>query len=347
MSAEILITGGTGFLGRQILKALHRAQVPAAALVRRVEGCPIPGWREEVGEVALIPGDLGDPSAWVTHPALRGVKVIIHGAAIVAHQRPADPQLAEVNVEGTLQIIRAAQRLRAENGEARVIFISSSGTVGCSRHADLRADEHALFAEETAGRWPYYASKIQAEREGRQLAAVLEVPLTIIRTPVLLGPEDHRYRSVEHVNRVLQGRVPFIPSGGMHFTDVRDVAEALVRLTAKEAWRPIYHFPGHESSLAAFFEKVAELGRTGFERKKVPTWLLRGVAGATESLKRKGPFEAPSWLPDPVVLEMATCHWGLSTLWTHEELDYHPRPARQTLADTIEWLRRNPPPRRH
>lgn len=44
-------------------------------------------------------------------------------------------------------------------------------------------------------------------------------------------------------------------------------------------------------------------------------------------------------LPDPVVLEMATCHWGLSTLWSHKELDYRPRAPRQTLVDTVHFIR--------
>jgi hypothetical protein len=48
-------------------------------------------------------------------------------------------------------------------------------------------------------------------------------------------------------------------------------------------------------------------------------------------------------LPDPVVLEMATCFWGLSSLFA-QELGYAPRPGRQTLCDTVNWLRANPAP---
>jgi nucleoside-diphosphate-sugar epimerase len=274
---------------------------------------------------------------------LAAIETVLHSAAIVAHHRPADPRLAEVNVAGTLQVIRAARALGNRPEGARVVFISSSGTVGCYRHNDLRADEHAPFADAVVGRWPYYASKIQAERESRKLAEKLGVPYSIVRLPVLLGPDDHRRRSTEHVARVLEGRVPFVPDGGMHFTDVRDVAAALARLAVKPQWQATYHFPGHQSSLAAFFTQVAEVGNLKFERPPVPTWLLRGVAGATESLAKTPKFQRPRWLPDPVVLEMAACHWGLTTLWTHAELDYRPRPARQTIADTVHWLRQQPP----
>ena len=47
--------------------------------------------------------------------------------------------------------------------------------------------------------------------------------------------------------------------------------------------------------------------------------------------------------PDPVVLEMACCFWGLASLFAHE-LGYAPRPGRQTLCDTVDWLRANPAP---
>lgn len=337
MSAEVLVTGGTGFLGRQILGALHRAGVPAAALVREPKGGPIAQWSAEVGAVSLVPGEVNQPTAWQAHPALAKVRTIIHSAAIVIHGRPADPQLAEVNVAGTLNVVRAAAALGA-----RVIFVSTSGTVGCYRHADLRADEHAPFAEATVGRWPYYASKIQAERESRRLAEKLGVPFTVARPPVLLGPDDHRGRSTEHVARVLDGRIPFVPEGGMHFTDVRDLAAALVVLAHRETWRPTYHFPGHESPLGAFFQQVAEVGGLHLDRPTAPGWLLKGLARGTDKLARLPRYQRPRWLPDPVVLEMAAHHWGLSSLWTEAELGYRARPARQTLADTIHWLRQQP-----
>ena len=44
---------------------------------------------------------------------------------------------------------------------------------------------------------------------------------------------------------------------------------------------------------------------------------------------------------------MATCFWGLSSLFAHE-LGYVPRPGRQTLCDTVNWLRAHPaPPGKH
>lgn len=319
----VLITGATGFLGYHVLAALRTAGVEAHALVRDLAAWPR-DWAAELGNVTRVPGSPIDATTW---PARGSYRAIVHAAGIVAHTRSDPAEMIRVNVEGARAAIRAAARLGA-----RAILISSSGTVGCFAHPAVTADEHAPFAEALVARWPYYASKIRAEREARDLATRLGVELSIVRPPVLLGPHDHRQRSTGHVARVLAGRVPFIPSGGMHFTDVRDAAAAIARMTLRPTVRSIYHLPGTASSLAEFFAAVGEVSGVQVPARRAPAWLLHSVARAT------GRVAIPH-VPDPVVLEMATRFWGLSTLWSHTELDYAPRAARQTLSDTVSWLR--------
>jgi nucleoside-diphosphate-sugar epimerase len=238
------------------------------------------------------------------------------------------------NVESTLQTVRAAKDLGA-----RVVFMSSSGTVGCFKHPDLTADEHAPYAEGVVSRWPYYASKIEAERQAQRLADKLGVELVIARMPVLLGPKDHRFRSTGHVLRVLEGRIPAVPPGGMHFADIRDVAAATARLTQLPRVRSVYHFPGTQASLSAFFKMVCEVSGAKVTERKLPGWLLLQIASGIERWSDTARLPGTARWPDPVVLEMSTCHWGISSLWTHAELDYAPRLARQTLSDTVAWVR--------
>ncbi len=326
MKAEVLVTGASGYLGRHLMTAFKESGVPAAALVRKSP--------ERTLDAVIIEGTPLAAQTWQGAAAEAKVHTIVHAAAIVRHSRTASEDMIEVNVGGTLEVVRAAKEIGA-----RVLLVSTSGTVGCYRHADLAADEHAPFSETLAGRWPYYGSKIRAEREGRQLADKLGVPFFVARLPVLLGPDDHGRRSTGHVSRVLQNRVPFIPSGGMHFTDVRDVAAAIVRLTQKKSPRSIYHFPGTATSLAGIFNLVCEVSGATVTTRRAPALLLNSVASVSDRLIRGWSWRPPHWLPDPVILEMAACHWGLSTLWTHSDLGYSPRPARQTLNDTVTWLR--------
>ena len=333
MKRTLLLTGATGFLGRHITAECIAQGVPVVALVRDAGTWP-PAWSEGVGESRGLLGSPMEPRNWLEQPGLSDVGTVMHAAGVVRHSRQGAEDTEHVNVESTLQMVRAAHALGA-----RFVLISTSGAVGCFRSPEHVADEHAPFVEGTVGAWPYYLSKIRAEREGRKLADKLGVPMTVIRPPMLLGPGDHRRRSTSQVSRVIERRLPFVPSGGLHFTDIRDVASALVRLTQLESPRDVYHFPGTDLPLSAFFQMVGEVAGEPVRARSASRPLLQGIATATEHLRRVTNVPLPAWLPDPVVLEMASHYWGLSTLWTHTDLGYAPRLPRQTLADTVEWLR--------
>ena len=322
-----LVTGATGFLGRQILAALGRTGVERLALVRDEKAWLSQPWHAELGAVTTLVGGPLSPEAWVERAASHDVSCIFHTAGMVHHSRHSPNEMIELNVRGTLQMVRAAHKLGA-----RLVFVSSSGTVGCFRSQQDAADEDAPFAERLVSRWPYYVSKIRAEREARRLADELGVELVIVRPPVLLGPDDHRHRSTSYVHKVMLRKVPAVPPGGMHFTDVRDVAAAVARLASLPAPRPIYHFPGTASSLRQFFDMVSDVAGSAAIRRPMPRW-------AAFTLAKVGSLSArrPAWLPDPVVLEMSTCYWGLTSRY-HADLDYRPRSAQATLQDTVSWL---------
>lgn len=334
MAADVLLTGATGFLGRHLTGALRAAEMPAVALVRATHEWPPADWSEGVSGTTALFGSPLRPSDWLSRAESTGARTIVHAAAVVRHSREATDEVMRFNVEGTLNMVRAAKTLGA-----RMVLVSAGGTVGCFHRPDLVADEHAPHNEEAVGQWPYYRSKIEAERQATRLAEKLDVPLTIVRLPVLLGPQDHRRRSTGHVARALENHLPFMPTGGIHFTDVRDVAAALVRLCRKPSSRPVYHLPGTHTTLAAFYQMVAEVSGHTVASRHAPRPFVHGVAIAAERVKRVARMPLPRWLPDPVVLEMSSRYWGLSTLFSHTELDYRARLPRQTLVDTVEWLR--------
>ena len=325
---RVLVTGATGFLGRHVLRALRAAGLPRAVLVREASAWHSQPWTREAGHVTVIEGNPLDADRWRNDPALQGVRSIIHGAGVVSHSRKSPEEMMRVNVDGTLAMVHAAKAIGA-----RLVFVSSSGTVGCFPFKDMTADEDSPYAEPLVSGWPYYVSKIRAERDSRRLAAHLGVEISIVRPPVLLGPDDHRHRSTGYVKKVLENKVPAVPRGGMHFTDVRDVAAALVRLCELENPRPVYHLPGQAMSLREFFDMVIEVSGAKPIRRPMPPWAALGLAKVAGLAPRR-----PSWIPDPVVLEMSLCYWGLSSLYAHE-LGYAPRSARQTLSDTVAWLR--------
>jgi len=330
-----LVTGASGFLGRHLLEELDRptpTPTPTAgsgrclALVRDRAGWEAMDWTRRLRRVDLVEGDLAQTGWW------ENIRVggIFHLAALVSHRpRDAEP-VRRTNVGGTLDMVRLAARLRC-----RVVFVSSSGTVGCFRDPGAAADEAAPFCEAEVRRWPYYRSKIDAEREGRSLAADLGVEFVILRPPVLLGPGDHRRRSVRHVLRLLEGRLPFLIEGGMHFADVRDVAPVLRRAMELPHPRPVYNLPGTQCSIREFYAMIADLAGVEPPRRTMPYRLAWLLAAAADRL-------GLAVLPEPGLVEMASHYWGLTSRYAGPELGFRCRPGRETLADTIAWLRENP-----
>ncbi|MEC9070776.1 MAG: hypothetical protein VX938_00295, partial [Myxococcota bacterium] len=132
--------------------------------------------------------------------------------------------------------------------------------------------------------------------------------------------------------KAMTRRLPFLISGGIHFIDIRDASRALVEAMRCDKARPVYHLSGTSCSIGDFFRMVEEISgvpKPPVELPYRPAWLL---ARATRKL---------GWLPDPVVIEMASKYWNVDSRYATEDLGYQSRDAYETLTDTVDWLRAN------
>jgi dihydroflavonol-4-reductase len=322
---RILVTGAGGFLGSHLLPKLPGALV----LVRTRERGESIGRLGGCNETIPIVGDVQDPSPW--RPSVEDVTTLVHMAALVRHSRRRADEVYRTNVEGTLAMVRLAAELGA-----RLVFVSTSGTVGCFSTPDPEADEGAAYCGDAIRLWPYYDSKMRAEIQARELAGKLGVELVIVRLPILLGPGDHIGRSTSLVERIITGRQRFLMRGGITFTDVRDVATGLVAIVGTHNPRAVYHLSGTNWTLGEFFLRCAELSGGELPRTFLPAILARTAARLAGGLSRI--LHSHSLLPDPVLVEMASHYWGFRSRWSHE-IGFVARPAENTLCDTISWLR--------
>ncbi len=340
LAGTFLVTGATGFLGRQVISALHgnHPQAKALNLVRSVATWRGYDWTTPFDRVDLISGSVTKPDGWFDDPRLDGINGILHLAALVRHSRNEPYDIYETNVEGTLNMVRLAARKKC-----RMIFVSTSGTVGCFKSPKAWADENSAYCEQEVADWPYYHSKILAERQARQLAKDLGVELVIIRPPVMLGPGDHRFRSTGHIIKHILRKLPFLLHGGIHFTDIRDASTAILSAMQHPRPRPIYHLEGTACGVVQFFDMIEQV--SGIPRPSPvlpfhPAWVL-ALIDERVGIITKG--EALHLLPDPVVVEMASRYWDVRSLWAEDELGYVARDGLTTLRDTVGWLKDNHP----
>jgi predicted dehydrogenase/nucleoside-diphosphate-sugar epimerase len=170
---QILLTGGTGFLGRAVSRELVRLGCGVRVIARRA---PAP-WDRTPG-VDYVVGDL---SGAQLQDALRGMDVVLHAAAETA----GGWQEHELNSIGaTERVIRAA----AEAGVRRVIHVSSLAVLSSAGGRPIDESTPLLADSRSAG--PYVWGKLESERLAKDLAAQLGLDLRIVRPGAIVDYQN-------------------------------------------------------------------------------------------------------------------------------------------------------------
>lgn len=219
-----LVTGGTGFVGAHVVRALLARGAGVRCLVRRtsrrsnLEGLP----------VEIVEGDLSDPASLVR--AMRGVSTLYHVAADYRLWSKDPGELYRANAGGTENILSAASAA----GVARVVYTSTVGALGLTKDGSP-ADETTPVSRDTiVGH--YKKSKFDAERVAEAYAAK-GLPVVIVNPSTPVGELDVKptptgQMIVDYLNR----RLPAYVDTGLNLVDVRDVAAG--HLLAAEKGRP-------------------------------------------------------------------------------------------------------------
>jgi nucleoside-diphosphate-sugar epimerase len=339
----VLVTGGSGFVGRHLIDGLEAdpSVDQIVVLIRNPVAWSDLPWAKHYKKVKLLEGGLHDLTQWESSPLIRKLNGVFHLAAMVAHNRREREAVFRTNVDGSISMAKLAQRKAC-----RMVYVSTSGTVGCFKDANKKADEHAKYVHDTVGRWPYYASKIKAEQQLLEMSKN-GLDLVIIRPPIMLGPGDHRYRSTGLLLKFLNRKLPMVIRGGFPMVDVRDAAAAIQKAMNLAAPQNIYHLPGEQPSIDELFSMLEQISGVPAPTLHLPEKVVLAIARFDEWLGMKLRGEPLALVPDPVVIEMGTSYWGLSSLFAAEDLDFKPRSARTTLIDTVAWLREHPPSEDH
>jgi len=348
----ILVTGGTGFLGEHLLRALQGCGQPVRVLCRE----PTPELAE-LG-VSVYQGDLVGPlsrtelAAKGATPesvqaygaaaqddalcaALDGVREVYHLAGLVSRDPERAQPMMQLHVDGTRRLLHAAKAA----GVRRVLLASTSGTIAISRDPEPIPDESFPYPVELCGNWPYYLSKIYQEKLALDLAPKLGLELVVVNPSLLLGPGDRRGSSTTDVRKFLCGEVPVVPAGGVSFVDVRDVAATC--LAAMERGRPgaRYLLGGPNWTFREFFGRLSRISKVEAPWLRLPaSWnptLTRAVRALDHAWRHRG-YRSPV---DRISFEMAQHYWYCDSALGRRELGFTARDPAETLDDTVRDVR--------
>ena len=221
---DVLLTGGTGFVGGHLVRALLDTGARVRCLVRPT------GSRDNLEglDVEIAIGDLRDVES--LRQAMRGCEVVYHCAADYRLYVPDPERMYAANVQGTENLMRAAADCRVR----RIVYTSTVGTLGHGKNG-LPADESTPVAfDEMSGH--YKRSKFLAERAVERWAAD-GLPVVIVNPSAPVGERDVKPTATgQIVVDFLAGRIPAYVDSGLNLIDVRDVARG--HLLAAEKGRP-------------------------------------------------------------------------------------------------------------
>lgn len=207
----VLVTGGTGFVGAHLVRALLERGDRVRCLVRATSA------RENLEglEIDLVEGDLRRPES--LDPAVRGCRAVFHCAADYRLYVRDPRELYDSNVEGTRNLFAAA----TEAGVEEVIYTSSVGALGLEAHGVPATESTPVSLDRMIGH--YKRSKFLAERVAEGFAEHLRVVIVHPSTPV--GELDRKPTPTgQIILDYLNGRMPAYVDTGLNLIDVRDVA---------------------------------------------------------------------------------------------------------------------------
>ena len=277
----------------------------------------------------IVTGDLTDQES--LKRAVRGCEAVFHVAADYRIWVPDREKMNRVNIQGTVDLIRAA----AAAGVSRIVYTSSVATLRL-RDDGFPADEqsHAELSDMIGA---YKQSKFLAEREVKRLMNDAGVPVVIVKPTAPFGPGDVKPTPTGRlVVEAASGRMPAYVSTGLNVVHVDDVAIGHLLAYEKGAVGEAYILGGENRTLQWILETVAELTGQPPPRIRLPHWFVTPIAYISEGVTRMRGSGEPMMTVDSVRMSRKPMYFSIEK--ARRELGYSPRPAVEALRDEIEWF---------
>jgi dihydroflavonol-4-reductase len=322
---RVLVTGGSGFLGSAVVRALIGRGLRVRALVRSTSP------RDNLASLdcEIVAGDLTDHESLAA--AMRGVRYLFHVAADYRFWARDPSIILRVNLEGTRSLMREA----LSAGVERIVYTSSVATLRLAG-ATKPVDESApLASHEAIG--TYKRSKTLAERAVEAMIARDKLPAIIVNPTTPIGPRDIRPTPT---GRILldgaRGRIPAFVDTGLNFAHVDDIAEGHLLAFERGRIGERYILGGENVALHELLAAVADAAGRRAPRIRLPRVPLFPLAFGAEAFARLTGKE-PLLTVDG--LRLARYHMFFTSAKAERELGYRSRPYQEGVIDALSWFR--------
>ncbi|MBW8876875.1 MAG: NAD-dependent epimerase/dehydratase family protein [Acidobacteria bacterium] len=328
---KVLVTGGTGFLGRRVVSELAPRHA-LRLLVRRGSS------RERFpAGVEFAEGDVTDRES--LKRAVAGCDAVVHAAALVKILAPRE-QFDRINVGGLENVLAAAE---GAGTVTRLVYVSSFMALGPTEGGPGGVLDESAEPRDRIWINDYERTKALSDRRARQAAAA-GAPLDVVYPGVIYGPGELTEGNivVRHVLDLVKGKLPALlgkPERRWNYVFVDDVARgvALVLESPLPAGRR-YVLGGENVVQSDFYATVGRI--TG---AKIPSLRLPDAVAKAAGALQKGWAQLRGTTPQltPDLVEVYRHDWAYDSSLAEKELGYRWRSLAEGLGVTAGWLRQS------
>ena len=320
---DALVTGGTGFVGANVVRELLREGGTVRVLVR-----PRGDRRALAGlAVEMCDGDLGDPAS--LRRAVQGARTVFHVAADYRLWTRRPEELYRTNVEGTRAVLQAA----ADAGVRRVVYTSSVGALGIPKDGTPGTETTPVTLADMVG--PYKASKFLAEQVAIGFA-LKGLPVVIVNPSTPVGPWDVKPTPTgQMIVDFLQGKMFATLDTGLNLVHVRDVARGHLLAAERGHVGEKYILGNANLTLAELGTLLAEISGRRPPRIRIPyavAWLAAGCMEVAARVTGGAPRASLT------AVRMARKRMFFSPAKAERELGLPQTDVREALRDATDWF---------
>lgn len=325
MKKLYIITGAKGHLASTIIKYLREEDCEIRGLVLPRE------YAVSDERVTYYDGDVTDVASLqeIFSDIEDKETIVIHAAGIISIAEKVTPELYNVNVGGTENIISKC----IESNVKRLVYVSSVHAIP-EKNDNATIEEISVFSKDLVV-GAYASTKAEATRRVLE-AAENKLDTVVVHPSGIIGPYDGgNNHMVQLIDMYVSGKLPAGVVGGYDFVDVRDVAKGCIAAAEKGKRGDCYILSNRYFTVKELLECMRIISGG---KKKV--CLPLSLAGAFVPM-----FE---WIAKKTDTRPLYTKYALYTLssnghFSHDkataELGYKPRDMILTLKDTIQWLK--------
>lgn len=320
MKGKIFVTGGAGFIGSRVVRALlaHgyevRCLLRSTTQTRRIEGLTYERFEGDITNLQSL------------EEGMKGCDGVVHLASLSNWKDIKSSKMPQVVIEGSKNMIEAAKK----NGNLKMVYVSSSTAIDGT-------DELIVLNEDSPLTLPcnqhyvYAHAKKKVEEYCKQ-EAQQGYPVVIVNPTEVYGPYDYDKITSGNLIDFATTKTVQLARGGTSIVYVDDVAEGIVAAFEKGRSGERYILGGDNVEFKDLAQMTLEILGIQKPVKSIGRGMLLMLAWISKTFGINMGFE-------PAVIPYAVKYWFVDNSKARNELGISFRSAKETLEPTLKWIR--------